>query len=105
MPFTWDMAFYCLNLHDGTMRHFPAGTYNEQMATFWDREELKMLETAYRAWRAFIHLSLSEWGQTERRLAKWLMPKPEPPTRRINELIRRLWPVSYWTWKMIEGIK
>ena len=102
MPFAWNIAFHCLNLQDGTIRHFPAGTYNAQVGTYWNRKELELTETVYRAWRAFIQLSFSEWGPVERRLAKWIMPKPEPPTRQIDDLIRRLWPVSFWTWEVME---
>lgn len=106
MPFVWNIAYRCLNLQDGTIRHFPAGTYNEQVATSWDRMELELIETVYRAWRAFIQLSIIEWGPVERRLAKWLMPEKivAKPTRRLDSLVARLWRPGWWLIEVMRSI-
>jgi hypothetical protein len=82
----------------GGIKHFPAGTYDEQMKNLTGRVEMQLMNTAHSAWYAFKHLAMSEWGENERRLAKWMMPveKVEPPTRRLDSLVWRLWPFSWW---------
>lgn len=103
MPFAWDMAYYCLDLSNGLVRHFPEGTYSAQVATATGHMELRAMEVVYRAWKTF-HTTAAKWGDMERRTAGMLMPKPEPPTRRLDNLILRLWPGSRWaraiTWRL-----
>ncbi len=107
MPFAWNIAYRCLNLQDGTIRHFPAGTYNAQVATYWDRMELELLETVYRAWRAFVQLSFGEWGPVERRIAKWIMPvkHEDKPTRRLDSLVSRLWRPGWWLSRVMRSLR
>jgi len=54
---------------------------------------------AHSVWYAFKHLKMTQWGDHERKLVKSMMPVKEvvKPTRRLNELILRLWPRSYWS--------
>src|SRR5690606_37948002 len=64
MPFVWDAAQYCLELPYGAIRHFPAGTYDGQVATWAGRVELELMSVAHSAWYTFKHLkSYSEWGE------------------------------------------
>ncbi len=87
------MVRYCLEMPHGAMRHFPAGTYNEQVSKWTGRKELQLMTTVHSIWYMFKHLSMMEWGANERRLAKWLMPDdttPEP-TRRLDDLLSVLW--------------
>ena len=98
-PWPWDMARHCLEMPYGAIRHFPAGTYNEQMQTATGRLELELMSVTHSAWLAFKHLSLAKWGENERRLAKWMMPvdpPPVPPTRLLDYVINRLWRGSNW---------
>ena len=98
-PWPWDMVRYCLELPHGAIRHFPAGTYNEQVQTATGRLELEMMSITHSAWYAFKHLSMAKWGDNEARLAKWMMPaepKPVPPTRLLDYVINRLWRGSEW---------
>lgn len=104
MPFLWDMAYYCLDLQTGLIRHFPEGTYSAQDATATGRTELQLMEVVFRAWRTF-NTSMAKWGDMERRTAGMLMPQPEPPTRRLDALISRLWPVSPWTLAIMESLR
>lgn len=99
MPPWWSMAYYCLDLHDGTVRHFPAGTYHEQAATREGRDELSAMQTTYNAWRTFS-TPAARWNNQDRRVAAMAMPDPpEPPkpTRRLDWIIAALWPGSLWT--------
>jgi hypothetical protein len=95
MPLWWDMAYYCLNLQDGTIRHFPAGTYNEQIATRDGRIELSMMQTTYNAWRTF-KTSADKWTDHDRRIAALAMPSMPEPTRRLNSILHMLWAGSPW---------
>ncbi len=88
--------YYCLDLQFGTVRHFPAGTYHEQMATREGRQELSMMDVVYQAWRTW-KTPAAKWGDMERRVAATIMPKPPKPTRRLDRLILTLWPGSTWT--------
>lgn len=109
MPPWWNMAYYCLNLNDGTVRHFPAGTYHQQVETYEGKSELSAMETTYRAWRTF-NMPAAKWGDLERRVAKLAMPDDEQPepTRRLDWIIAVLWPDSLWLHvivKQLRGLK
>ena len=93
------MVRYCLEMPHGAIRHFPAGTYNEQTQNGTGRLELELMSVVHSAWYAFKHLKPSKWGDNERRLAKWMMPSdpvPTPPTRLLDHIINRLWRGSDW---------
>ena len=104
MPFLWDMAYYCLDLQSGIVRHFPEGTYSAQGATATGRTELRLMEVVFRAWRTF-NTPAAKWGDMERRTSGMLMPQPEPPTRRLDDLILRLWPGSAWTLALVRRLR
>jgi hypothetical protein len=90
----------------GAIRHFPAGTYDKQMSTWTGRKELSLISIVHSAWYMFKHLSLGEWGENERKMAKWLMEElpPLPPTRRLDDVIASLWHVSPWAYRVITGM-
>lgn len=103
-PFVWHMVQYCLELPYGKFRHFPAGTYNEQVKDKMGKLELQLISIVHSVWYAFKYSSMSEWGDAERQAAKLaepVQPKPEKPTRRIDELVRRLWPASWWLHRIV----
>lgn len=56
MPFPWDTARLCLNMQNGEVIHFPAGTYNKQVATEHGREQLELMELTYQAHRVFSQM-------------------------------------------------
>ncbi len=97
-PFVWNMVRYCMELPYGGLKHFPAGTYDEQMKNATGNMELHLMSKVHSCWLAFMHLSSSEWGESERKLVKWMMPVEVviPPTRRLDSLVFRLWPFSWW---------
>lgn len=102
-PFIWSVAQYCLELPGGAVRHFPAGTYNDQVSTWIGQLELDLMNVAHNAWHTFIRLSLSDWGDGERRFAAWIAPRKEKPkpTRRLDDLILSLWGVSWWALRVL----
>ena len=102
------MVRYCLEMPYGAIRHFPAGTYDKQMTNQTGKVELELTKLAHSVWLAFKHLSLGEWGDNERRLAKWMMPEkaePEPLTRRLDSLISRLWPGAWWLQAIMDNLR
>ena len=92
------MVQYCLEFPQGSVRHFPDGTYNAQVDNFWGQIELSLMSKAHSVWYTFKHLKMTQWGEYERKLVKSMMPVKAKikPTRRLDALIRRLWPMSYW---------
>ena len=101
------MVRYCLEMPHGAIRHFPAGTYNEQMEHETGRVEMRLINVTHSIWYAFKYLGPGKWGPEEARSAKMaepVKPKTIPPTRRLDWLIRRLWPGSRWaydiTWSL-----
>lgn len=56
MPFPWDTARLCLNMQNGEVIHFPAGTYNKQVATELGRQQLELMELTYQAHRLFVEM-------------------------------------------------
>jgi hypothetical protein len=106
-PFVWDMVRYCMELPYGGLRHFPAGSYNEQMKTISGIIELQLMDRVHAVWYAFKHLSMRQWGKNELKLSKWMMTTkiPEKPTRRLDSLIFRLWPYSWWLNMVIRDMR
>lgn len=101
------MLHYCLEFPHGAVKHFPAGTYDAQVDTYWGRSELQLMDQVFSVWRAFSYVPMRQWGENERRLAAFMMPKPktEKPTKRLNFLIRRLWPYSFFAMKVLLGMQ
>jgi hypothetical protein len=102
------MVRFCLEMPYGGIRHFPAGTYNEQMATWLGKRELNMMSLVHSVWYMFKKMKIGDWGEGERQLAKWMMPdekKPEEPTNRIDSLIGSLWKGSWWAYRVMLGIR
>ena len=91
----------------GGLKHFPAGTYDEQVKNETGNMELHLMDKAHSVWFAFKHLSMSEWGEGERKLAKWMMPVKVviPPTRRLDSLVFRLWPFSWWANRVVTDLR
>jgi len=104
MPPWWNMAYYCLDLSNGTIRHFPAGTYDKQIQTREGRNELNMMDVTYRAWRMFTKPP-SKWTDADRRVIGSIMPKPLEPTRRLDWIIAVLWPGSVWTHTIMRQLR
>ena len=104
MPWIWDVVYYCMDLQTGLVRHFPAGSYNEQVSNPLGLDELNMMERVFKAWRTFS-TPASKWGDMERRIANLIMPELPKPTRRLDDLIAFLWPGSSWTRRQIARLK
>lgn len=86
-----------MELPYSSIRHFPAGTYREQVETWIGREELAAMNIVHQAWYMFSHLDYGKWKETERKFARWMDEKPQPqPTNRVNEMIALLWRVPFW---------
>lgn len=83
------MTSFCLELPYGAIRHFPAGTYREQMATMTGRIELELMDLVHSVWYAFSHLGPSKWKQPQLKLVEWLekKPPPPPPSKRFDRLM------------------
>jgi len=103
------MVKYCLELPYGKWRHFPAGTYNEQMNELTGTAELGLIDVVHSVWYAFSHVPMRKWGDFELHAAKLAepeTPEPEKPTRVLDNIVRWLWPASFWQhrviWKMRE---
>jgi len=91
----------------GAVRHFPAGTYDKQMKRWTGRKEMELVSVVHSVWYMFKHLKMGDWGEGQLRIAKWLMPEaevPPEPTRKLDDLINRLWHGSWWSrhivWQM-----
>jgi hypothetical protein len=103
MPWPWDIARYCLELPSSAIKHFPAGTYNEQVATWPGRIELSLMDIVHQAWYMFKHLNLGQWGEGELRFAKWMAeekPPVEGETRLLDDLIADLWGASWYALRL-----
>ena len=98
MPWPWDTARYCLELPAGTVKHFPAGTYDRQVATETGRLELELMSIAHSAWYVFKRQSAADWNESDRRFARWVMPDPPQPSARWQGIVNALWPFSGWFW-------
>jgi len=102
------MVRYCLEMPHGAIRHFPAGTYNKQVEHWTGRMELRLINVTHSIWYAFKHLGPSKWGPDEIRTAKLAQPekpKPEPPTRRLDWAIERLWGGSSWVYAFLWNLR
>ena len=98
------MVRNCLELPHSGVKHFPAGTYDAQMATETGRLETDVMRIVHQAWYTFQHLEARKWGVPERRFVMWMNEKPKPePTRRLDELLAQLWGVSWWVFRMWKG--
>jgi hypothetical protein len=106
-PFIWHMASVCLEFPYGVIKHFPAGSYNEQMKDWIGQTELELMNLCHSVWYAFKHLSLSDWKEEQVRLMNWLMkqPPPELPTRRLDAVIGMVWKVSEWGLEVLENMR
>jgi hypothetical protein len=102
------MVNNCLEMPYGSLRHFPAGTYDKQMSTETGRIELELMKTVHSVWYTFGHLSMSDWGENERRVAKYVMPdtvEPPEPTRRLDNVVASLWGVSLWVFSVMMRLR
>lgn len=106
MPAWWEMAYYCLDLRDGTVRHFPAGTYHEQAATREGMNELNAMQVTYNAWITF-KTSAGKWTDFNRRVAALAMPEPkvDKPTRRLDWVINLIWGGSLWAGAVMRHLR
>ncbi len=89
----------------GGIKHFPAGTYDVQTEDIWGKTELTLMSRSHAVWYAFKHLSMREWGESEVRLAEFMMPVKPKPTRRLNSLVRRLWLGSWWAIRVMRSLR
>jgi hypothetical protein len=101
------MANHCLEFPYGAIRHFPAGSYYDQVANWMGAAELELIQQAHVAWYAFKHLSYGDWKEPQTRLIGWLTapPPPLPPTRRLDALIAHIWRMSPWTLRVMEHMR
>ncbi len=107
-PFVWDMVRYCLDLPYSSIKHFPAGTYNEQVRDETGTIELRLMNITQSVWYAFEYLSMTEWGENERKLFKrWFMPVKQAvkPTRRLDSLVSLLWRPSWWLIRVMRSLR
>ena len=86
-----------MDLPYGSIRHFPAGTYNAQVSDETGKIELRLMNMTHSVWYAFKHLKMLEWGENERKLVKWMMPvkAEELPTRRLDSLVASILVAKY----------
>lgn len=66
------MARWCIDLSWGGVKHFPAGTYYEQVATEWGRLELEMMDLVIRVREVYCNNDMSNWTPAQIDLAAWV---------------------------------
>ena len=84
------------------------GTYNEQVKDATGRVELRLMSIVHSVWHTFNGVEMRHWGSAERRaaaLAEPIKPKPEPPTHRLDGLVRRLWPASWLLHRIVHELR
>lgn len=67
-----------------------------------------MMSIVHSVWYMFKQMKMMEWGEQERRLAKWMMPEkeePDPPSRRLDDLIGSLWQGSWWQYSVMTHMR
>lgn len=62
---------------------------------------------AHSVWYMFKHMEMKDWGEGERKIAKWMMPtKVEPkPTHRLDDLIGSLWHGSWYLYRVMAHMR
>lgn len=102
MPFVWEMTVTCLELPYSSIRHFPAGSYYEQVKHWTGEAELELMKITHTAWHTFGYLSKSKWTAAETTFLDALRYTPPlPPSRRLEIIISLLWPLSNWAKRVI----
>lgn len=78
-----------MDFQSGQPRHFPEGTYSQQMAHSLGGLELEMMDLMYRLWRAFVRSSPGEWpvDSDEMTIAHWLQQREPLDYETVNRLI------------------
>lgn len=100
------MVYYCLELPYGAVRHFPTGTYDKQISSEMGKLELTLMNVVHSVWYAFKHVKMKDWKEGELRaaeLTKPVKPKPEEPTRKLDEYIRTHWRGSLWLYIVLNN--
>lgn len=85
------MALNCYDFDAGQPRHFPAGSYYQQVATITGEMELDVMSLLRRCWLVFKHKKLSDWNEDDMEFAHWLTEKPPINDDNLNRIVRHRW--------------
>ena len=85
------MALDCYDFDSGQPRHFPDGTYRQQVATETGRKELELMRLLRRCWVVFKHKKLDAWDMDDQQFAHWLVGPPARDDSDLNRMILAIW--------------
>ena len=85
------MMLDCYDFDTGQPRHFPAGTYREQVATATGRTELELMRLLRRCWLVFQQRSIDKWDMADMAFVDWLAAKRPIDDSNLNRVIKHRW--------------
>lgn len=85
------MTLECYDFDTGQVRHFPDGTYRQQVASQAGRMELDIMRVLRRCWLIFKRRKLDEWDADDEKFASWLAEKPPRNDDNLNRVILGIW--------------
>lgn len=92
------MARSCLDFTTGGLRHFPAGSYDEQVKRPYGPVELDTMDLLYQCWHAFGVGDVTTWAGSDLTLTQWMAEtEAQIDDKRLNGLIERLWLTTFST--------
>jgi hypothetical protein len=101
------MTANCLEFPYGAVRHFPAGNYYAQTDNWIGETELRLMKVAHSVWYTFKHTAKKDWKIEDTKLFDQLRRRKieMPPTRRLEKIIRAVYPLSAWAYIVIENMR
>jgi hypothetical protein len=85
------MVRICWDFERNQPRHFPAGTYNEQVARPFGKMELDLMELLHRCWSVFSLRDLEEWTDSDQKFVDWVAKEPKLADVDFDEIIKQKW--------------
>jgi hypothetical protein len=86
------MTINCFDFDTGQPRHFPEGTYRQQVAAVFGQAELDIMRLLRRCWLLFKHKEMSDWDLDDQEFASWLLAKKKPiDDTDLNRIMRYTW--------------
>ena len=73
----------------GFFRHFPAGTYYQQVSTPLGEIELDLMREMEQAWVIFAHKDLGDYDTSDLKFIGWM--EADKRSKRTNEMIAKVW--------------
>lgn len=88
-PFIWNMTRACMAIGQGFFRHFPAGTYYQQVSTPWGEIEIDLMRQMERSWIIFAYKDLDKYDADDLKFIGWM--EADNRVKRTNETIAQIW--------------